>query len=61
MSAKVQIYGGIAKIALTHQYKNTGKDILKTRFTFPVDPDMAVAGLTVTTPEKELIATILAE
>ena len=61
MAAKVQIYGGIAKIALTHEYKNATKDTLETKFTFAVDPEMAVAGLTVITEEKELKAKILAK
>ena len=59
VAAKVQIYGGIAKIALIHEYKNTSKDTIETKFTFAVDPEMAVAGLTVITEERELKAKIL--
>ena len=41
VAAKVQIQGGIAKIALTHAYKNTSHQTIETRFTFPVDAEMA--------------------
>lgn len=59
VNAKVQIYGGVAKLDLEHEYTNTSKDVLETKFTFPVDPDMAVCSLTIVTEEKELQAKIM--
>ena len=59
VAAKVQIYEGIAKIALTHQYKNATNQTIETKFTFPIDPEIAVAALTIITEERELKAKIV--
>lgn len=46
-------------LELEHHYLNKSDSTLESKFTFPVDPEMAVSSLTVITEDRELEAKIL--
>ena len=59
VSAHVQIYGGIGKLNLVHEYMNKRDDTIECRFTFPVHKEMAVCSLTIVTDGREMEAKIV--
>lgn len=59
-AARVQIYDGVAKIELQHDYANKSDQTLETSFEFPVSPDCAVTSLVIVTKDKEIEAKIVA-
>ncbi len=59
IEAEVDIVGAVATIHLTHIYTNRTDTPLLTKFTFPVDYEAAVGGLTIETASRTLTAKLV--
>ncbi len=55
----VAVMNGIAATTITHRYKNVSTGPLETQFSFPVNSDMAISRLVVTSDGVEYEAKIV--